>query len=248
MALPENRQKVLKILDVLNSRIIGQPHAGFTCSCGAVHSEPGVAIEIEPAGDVYPGQEVKWYLWSVRVSHHPEEPMKLGGFSCGITEFIPQAEVEALFESHFGTRPLEGSHYQLRVSRAERVYAKLLAAVKIRENKWGIFFDFDWGREQEIAIRMDTIATVSPRRALSGSRPFEAFFYYMEDLKDVTVYMGGPEPELAFESKWRIDFRQALEDAKSTNHLLLSNQGSSTTHKGTVYTDGRFTFLKVPAE
>jgi len=97
MALPQNKQAVLKLLDILEPRILGQEQKGFSCGCGAVHCDDAVAVEIIPSGNRYPGQETKWYLWSVNM----EAKNGGSGWSCDLSFFIDPKELVSLLKQFF---------------------------------------------------------------------------------------------------------------------------------------------------
>lgn len=100
MALQKNRQIVVKLLRVLEPRVLGQKRTGFSCNCGAISYGPAEAVCIDPAGDTYPGQETLWSLWSVRMSPHLENT-GTHDYSIGLDAFIPAKELKAMFKRYF---------------------------------------------------------------------------------------------------------------------------------------------------
>lgn len=244
MALPQNRKAIVSILEEISPRIIGQRHGGFTCNCGAVHSDPGIVNEIEPAGDSYPGQEVLWFLWRVGVRHHPEDSTNRSGFSCGLSEFIPAEELVQIFEKHFGKDPKETYPYNLTFAGQERFHLGMKAAVCIKENDHQIRFSFDWGADQHIAHLLNKIEEkMTTRRSLNGSSVFEEIFNLLNTFSP-SVYRGGPDPELPFESIWHLDYQTALAVARKANHVFLQCGGSFYDHRGSVQTNGDVVFMK----
>lgn len=101
MALPENVQAVQALVEVLSPKVIGRELPGWSCCCGAVKGAAAIATEIQPAGDIYPGQETSWATWTVKMQPKPGEVN--GGWSCGLSDFVPAQELKELFEQHFGT-------------------------------------------------------------------------------------------------------------------------------------------------
>lgn len=97
--LSENVEGVKRILEILKPRILSQELPGWSCGCGALKGAAATAVEIRPAGDQYPGQEVMWYLWTVKMEPKPGE--QDGPWSCGISEFVPRDELKSLFKRHF---------------------------------------------------------------------------------------------------------------------------------------------------
>jgi hypothetical protein len=243
VALPENRQAVLSLLNELNPRILGLTHPAMSCGCGAVHGGAATAVKIDPAGDEYPGQETLWYLWSV------EMKATNGGhdWSCGLTQFIDADEVKALFERHFGKQKRDESKgpYRPEVDGVERVHAGLPAAVRIMENDKQIRFAFSWGREQEAAATIEKVFEIGPRRLQAATKAFELVTRLLSGLEPET-YRGGPEPELPFESKWLLDYQSALEQAKvGANHIFFQNLGYHRDARGSVFEHGDVVFMKV---
>lgn len=245
MALPKNRQAVLAILEELKPRIIGQSRPGWSCNCGAIHAGPAVAVNIDPAGDEYPGQETQWYLWMVRMSEHPDNPLDYS-YGCGLSEFVEAKELDALFKRYFGPARDEEYPYHLEISGDDRVHQGLLPAVRILENDQQIRFCFDWGRRQDAAAQLDKIFLQSTQRIPAKSGEFAKAFAVLNVL-DPETYIGGPEPELPFESKWRTDYAQALHEARNlATHMFFQGVGSTSVHRGNVYTHMDVVFMKVP--
>lgn len=227
MALAKNRKGVMAILKKLQPRIVGRPHPGFSCNCGAIHEGPGVAISIEPGGDRYPGQEVLWSLWSVRISHHPEEASIPGGFSVGLSEFIPIIELDKIFTQHFGKNPDSNNPYQPEINDEIRAELGYPSVVAIMDDTAQVRFCFDWGKEQETAAKIDSFA--SSRKTKHIEKDSDLFNVLVDILRSITpeVYLGGPEPVLSFEPSWHMEYQTALNKAVSeANHLFLQNASS----------------------
>jgi len=248
MALPQNRQAVAMILEELKPRIIGKELPGFSCSCGAIKHGPATAVEIEPAGNSYPGQEELWYLWRVRMSHHPENPGLLDGYSTGLSEFIPTEEIERLFSALFGENPQGENPYTLEIEGAERVHQGLPAAVRISEDGVQFRFAFDWGREQEVAQQLENTYQNNAQRIPANSDAFARVGQLLQELKP-EVYRGGPDPELPTENSWHLDYPTALKAAMDqTNHVFFQNMGSTLDHRGNVLTGTDVVFMKVEVQ
>jgi len=245
MALPQNRKAVMAILEEISPRIIGRRHRGFTCSCGAIHADPGVVTAIEPAGDDYPGQEVCWAVWSVQIRHHPEDPKDMNGFGCGLSEYLPVEVIKAIFAKHFGPNPDRDNPFELPIHGEKRVRAGLPLAVRIQNNNERIRFCFDWGRDQDIAVALNMIERgLTSQRCPNESADFEKIFNFLKSIDSPVVYQGGPEPELPFESTWLLDYGKALDIAKKTNHVFLSVGGCYISHGVIEQTNGDVVFMK----
>lgn len=246
MALPKNRRAVEQILAEISPRIIGKKHEGLSCNCGAIHCGPATATEVTPAGGTYPGQEVFWYLWTVQMSYHPEDQKSIGGWSWGISNYIPSEELEEMFARHFGSNPEESDLYRLEVSGADRYYHKLPVAVNIQETGTQIRFSFDWGVEQAFAVFLNACEKSSPARIQNTHPNFGTLVEQLGTLNP-KVYFGGPEPELPFEPKWWSDYASALKYAAGiANHIFFQIGGTSTDRRGTVQTNGDVVFMKLP--
>lgn len=252
MALPQNRKAVDEILRILTPKVVGKHHSGFSCSCGAIHCSPGTAVAIRPAGNEYPGQEVFYYLWSVDIRYHPENPQNHSGFSVGVTEFIDHDEVTSLFDKYFGTNPqMPKTDYVYRlISEGEkRFYNGLGLAVKISEGPDHVAFYFDWGINQEVAEWIKKFEKRVEKVRLPKTSPdFSVLLDYLRNLKPY-VYSGGPAPELPDEYLWHLDYQKALLIAEeSANHLFTRTPGSFHDYRGSVLTSGEVRFMKVQIE
>ena len=100
MPLPENFKAVRELKEVLEPLIIGRELSGWSCCCGAITVADAIAVEIRPAGDIYPGQETQYVLWTVKMEPKPGDNRP--GWSCGISQFVPSEELKELFAQHFG--------------------------------------------------------------------------------------------------------------------------------------------------
>jgi len=240
MALPKNREAVQKILDELEPQILGQEQGGFTCNCGAVHSLAGIAVEIDPAGDTYPGQETLWRLWSVGIKPHDgSQP-----WSCSLSFFMNADKLDVMFKRYFGDQEEEGPLYQLEIDRADRVHADLPPAVRIQENDSQIRFSFSWGREQDAARELDKLYKSNPRRMHAGSRSFKHTVSLLVAIQP-EVYRGGPDPELPYESTWHLDYEMALKHAAEVaNYIFFQNMDSILDWRGKVITNADVVFMK----
>lgn len=233
MALPENRKAVSAILNVLESKILGQERPARSCCCGAIKSGAAKATTIVPAGDEYPGQETQSYLWRVKMTAYD------GGnnWSTGISEFLSSEEINALFLQHFGKNPKSKNRYELPVHSETRIHKSLPPIVQIRENAEMISFRIDWGTAQATAKTIHELASKKPRLQWDDVEVAiifgELLFFFPE------VHVGGPEPELPFESKWRTDFADTLADASThTGQIYFLNIGS-------LYTGGKGYFTNI---
>ena len=246
MALPQNRSAVVAILETLKAdpRILGQKLKASSCGCGAIHLPSATAVEIDPSGDDYPGQESSWLCWSV--SMKADDPMHGSDWSTDLTAFIPVEELDELFEKHFGP-DLSGydTSYDLPVHGADRVYRRLPAAVKIRENDNQIRFSIEFGKEQRTARKVQSMYSRLPHRVPRGSEGFDKLVKLLKNLP-VEVYRGGPDPELPFESTWHVGGYHNLLTlaAASADHLFFQNGGSTYDHRGSVVTHWDVVFMK----
>lgn len=98
--LPENRAAVVQILEELSPRVVGQKVDGWSCNCGCIKGAAGTVSEIRPGGEEYPGHEVRWPTWNVRIEPLPGETAP--GWSASLSQFIPVEELRELFGRHFG--------------------------------------------------------------------------------------------------------------------------------------------------
>lgn len=246
MSLDKNRKAVVAILNKVEPRILGQPHAGFSCNCGAVNAGPGVAVSVEPGGDTYPGQEVLWCTWSVHISHHPEDTSAIDGFSVGLSEFIPANELDQIFARYFGHKPNSSNPYGLGIKDDDRAKLGYPTAVKIQDNSHQIRFCFDWGKEQKVAAKINNVASSSQeRRMAKGSGEFTAIVNIMQSIIP-EVYRGGPDPVLPFESAWHLDYQAALAKAMAdANHIFLQNNSSFYCAKSHFLTGTDIVFMKL---
>jgi hypothetical protein len=245
MALPHNRKAVVSILGELKPRIIGKELPGFSCSCGAIKHDPATAVEVEPAGNSYPGQEELWFLWQVRMSHHPENPSILDGYSVGLSRFVPLEELEKLFSAHFGENPRGENPYTLEVDGAERVHQGLPAAVRISEDGLQFRFAFDWGREQEVARELESVCQSSPPRIPAGTEAFARIIQLLRELRP-EVYRGGPDPELPTENSWHLNYQEALNAAEAqANHVFFQNTTTTIDWRGGIFARADVVFMKV---
>lgn len=211
MALPKNRDKVLRILDELEPKILGKVLNGYT------------AIEIIPGGDRHPGSEVFWNTWVVVmrkgvVGQEVYMHKTLGEFP----DAISLKELDELFLREFVVITLNDAD-AMRYDppdEALSVRAGLEPSVCIMENAKLIMFRFSWGREQVLAKLLDEIG----RRQTTILSSNELFATILDSLRQmpVKVYLGGPEPEHSFESYWLIDYQRALQTAQNTKNLIVS--------------------------
>ncbi len=247
MALAKNRPAVVAILAEVEPRILGKPHAGFSCNRGAIHEGPGVAVEVEPGGNEYPGQETHLSMWTVRVAHHPEDQSVLDGFSVGLSEFIPFDEVKDIFARHFGTNPDFTNPFRLKVSGSNRYRLGYGTAIRIMDNQMQTRFCFDWGRDdQKLAEELEEIGGGNYRSRIgTKDLEFNRIISLMDELTP-EIYLGGPEPELPFEPHWLPSYQSALKNAVvSANHIFFQNMGSSYGWQGKIYGSTDIVFMKI---
>jgi len=84
----------------LEPKILGKELTAMPCGCGAIHSGKAKAVEVLPAGRQfqYRNQISSWALWTVKM----EEVDGSGhGYSIGLSSFLSQEEIEALFTKYF---------------------------------------------------------------------------------------------------------------------------------------------------
>ncbi len=238
--LPQNRGKVVDLLNILNPLVLGKRRNGLTCNCGAIHCGPGVAISIEPAGNDYPGQEAFWFVWSVKIKADDT-----ADWSCDLSSFVSPKELDALFRERFGDALEYDNPYRIQPSGSDRVHEGLPPAVRIHETDVGVFFNIDWGGDQKAAKIVEGLGRIEPERAPATSKKFQLLIEIMEKLEPV-VYPGGPEPILPFEVKWIMDWQEALAKARSANHVCGFGGMSCGDHRGFVIAESRFAFIKNP--
>jgi hypothetical protein len=59
------------------------------------------------------------------------------------------------------------------------------------------------------------------------------------------IYRGGPDPELAFESKWHLDYVAALACVKVVaHHVFFQNRAETYSKSGVVYSGLDVVFMK----
>lgn len=222
MALPENRKAVLAVLKELNPLIVGKNHEGFG-SYG-----PSFAVSIEPAGDLYPGQEVMWPAWSVILQEIEDH---LSYWTCSLSSFVETDELDKLFLRHFGNQAGYTNPYQLQVSDAQRFRSGLPPAVRIRMNSDEICFHFDWGTAQVSGKQLSKICEVSSGSIPASDSYFDQIVHILEKL-DPEVYVGGPDPELPFESSWSLDYHAALARASQESKSVFFLSMGSLLYRG----------------
>ncbi len=244
MALPANRHAVVAILAEISDRIIGQKRDGFSCSCGAIHCGPATAVSIDPGGDSYPGQETSIGCWSVNMRYHPEDPENRNGYGFCLSEFIPFEELEQIFKKHFGQIEQADNAWRLISSGSDRAVKKLTPAMKIRNNSELIEFSVDWGADQKTAKWFEKRSFASKAGKVVGALTFDEVLKKLKKVKALT-YMGGPVPELEFESEWLEDFSRALVIAENSEQVIVRS-GSYFDRSGKYITNTSFVFLKYP--
>jgi len=227
MALPKNRPAVQALMKELEPRILGREREGFTCGCGAVKCGATIADNIMPGGDNYPGQEVSWPIWSVRMRTH-----ETSSWSCGLSEFIDRDELDAMFKRYFGEPAVFVEMYRPDVSGYDRVSMDLPAAVRIQENDSQIRFSFDWGREQYTSEEIYDLYRMNGHEFPVNSEAYIRVVALLEAIEP-EVYLGGPDPELPYESTWHLDYVGSLQRAAVESNYMFF-QGFTTSHIGDI--------------
>lgn len=226
MALPHNREGVKEILKTIEPLIVGKERSSSSCCCGTMQLSTAIANFIEPGGDLNPGGEINYWNWKVYMKS--KDPSG-NSWWCGISQFIPRAELEELFSKYF-IKTKEENPYKLKIRSEERIAKNLPTALRISEKKESIFFEIDWGRDQRIAQDLYKIYTsdnYSKRKVLYGDPLYEKIIKLLRSIAP-EVYLGGPPPELPFESTWRTDYVQVLKEIESDKYKEIY-MGSFTT-------------------
>ncbi len=240
MALPENRKAVLELLDILRPQILGKTHPGFTCSCGAIHTDPAVAVEIIPGGDEYPSQEVEHSLWSVKMRNDHET-----WYLC-LSEFIDYDTLDKMFAKYFGKNTRPTYPYSPKQNSSDRVLSDGEAIVCVREDDDSIEFSIDWGRFQMTANLILSLEKEKGSRISRIADP-ETFEYLRQVLLRIhpQAYFGGPQKVLPFESLWRVDYKKALDEVRQFDRVSLGSGRLGSGGKWYV-TETSITFFKRP--
>ena len=224
MALPKNRPAILAILNEIEARIVGQRRDGFSCGCGAVHWEAATATAIIPGGNEYPGQEISISCWTVEMRYHPEDPNNRNGYGYCLSEFIDYDELKEIFYRHFGNDQRETYEYSPKMNSSDRAVYGNDPLVCILDNESQMRFCFDWGNLQEFAKQMVKLYTGGQPRNKKDSITFKQVIEMLETINPM-VYAGGPPPELSFEPNWLMDYKKAVEEAKTADHVFFQNIG-----------------------
>jgi hypothetical protein len=228
MALRKNREKVLRMMEILAPRIIGQEVSTDRCGCG-VGVGFATAKSIWPGGNEYPGQEKSWNTWVVRAQAADCETYH----TVGPDQFIPASELDEMFAQCFnGSDISEGKSYHLVPGGVARVKAKLPAAVRISKDDSQTVFYFDWGKEQMVAADIVKIHDTSGKRLYKSSDAYKNLFFLLRKLRP-KVYRGGPVPELPFENDWLLDYKGTLKlcDSYDGYHNIFL-EGFQMSYKG----------------
>ncbi len=236
MALPKNRKAVQALLSQLERLILGKKVAGSFCDDTIQHGD-AVAVAIIPTGDTNPGQEIKWHLWLVKMETH-----KSGYLYSGLSLFVKPAVLDEMFDAYFAGQ-LPENPYRLDIDGAERVYLELPIAVCISENSEVLRFSFSFGREQKFAQKLDEACWNHHSYVPSRSNDFQTLLRLLEGIKP-TVYRGGADPELPYESEWLLDYKVALEIAKKAKFVLIQCASYVDNQHGQALTNGCVVFVK----
>lgn len=245
-----NRNKVLALLEELKPLVIGQRIKGFTCGCGCISADGGIATSIHPGGDHYPGQEIDWSLWHVIVTC-PETGIVTQ--RTGLSECISVQEIETLFERHFGNIKAHRlvcdklrKSYQFPTRGKDRFTENLPAICRARSNEQEMVVQVQWGREQNIAEVFYDLYTTRTSTSF-GSAGYQAVVALLGILNP-EVILGGPAPVLPeFESIWFGDWATVLEMLKSGTYREIYFSGIGGTSRpdgGILRIDMDITFVK----
>lgn len=221
MALLHNRAGVQRILAELEPRIINQTRPGMSCSCGAIHNGPATAVKIEPAGDLYPGQEVYWYLWMVSMSETPDVPDS-HHYSFGISEFVNSAELESLFTKVFGNDPDDNNPYRPTVTSEERARKHLSPRMTAAAKPDMLIIQLEFGIAQAQGKTLYRIYETSERFIWNNHPRFNEVIEHIERLQ-ATIEIGGPEPELPTEPRWLTTISEIVNQARHHRRLHFLN-------------------------
>jgi len=229
MALPINRAAVNALLEQLEPLVLNKAHKGYRCNCGRCSAGRSKAEAIIPGGNSYPGQETLWSLWNVRM-----KCLERGkSWLCGLNTFVDGEEINEMFIHYFGPRYRQDDNpYKLEFSSQRRMAAGFKSAVRVEEtaSHRSINFYFDWGVEQSTPANLRRYFN---RLITPADTPFNDVVAQLTLLQP-SLYRGGPDPELPFESTWLLNYRAAINRARMASAVLFQNIELPPTPKNSV--------------
>ena len=238
MALLRHRKAIREILDQISPLIIGQTLDINLVSCGHMGCRTATAIDIIPAGDEYPGQEIFWYLWQVVLKcEHRHESRTI---KTRLSEFVSEDVLSEIFDRYFTDADILDRPYEQPIDEEERLDRKLKPAVRIKDNSGSTRFYIAWGRSQTIARIVEIINDFAPNTIYNNTFLFWLLVLMLSVLRPET-YVGGPVPEMRHESNWLTNYKQALKMSKKSKYLVI-NRIMRGTHLG-IY-DADISFVK----
>ncbi len=238
MALPQNRLAIMEILNQITPRIIGKAKEIVHESSDYHLCQHATAIDIIPAGDEYPGQEIFWYLWSVVLTC--EFQHETCTFHLKLSDFLAEKEIEDLFDTFFPDADPLDRPYEPVIETEERLDQRLRPAVRIKDNKYSTVFYIDWGKSQLAASLVEIVYKYGPSKIMQNSLLFWILLGILRTINS-EVYKGGPEPVLLHESFWLPYYVPALENCQKAKHLTI-HRVMRGTHLG-IY-DSHVSFVK----
>lgn len=249
--LPENRAKVVELLEVLKPRILGQERPAWQCCCGAIKCGAAKAVEVRVADDSYPGFEMDPLMWSVSMQNLETGEHE---YSVGLSDFIKMDELLRIFAERFGDcdealqRSMADTRYRLEVTGSDRAIAGLPPAVAIQDTPRFTRFWVEWGTAQKLAwyLGEEFYARVRDLVIEPGSKPYDEVVAILRKLNPV-VYVKGPEPELSFESRWLTNLPEVLLSVQQGEYdnVVVSCGARTYSSDGRFVTDSTITFWKV---
>lgn len=236
MALPKHRRAIREILDQISPLIIGHTLDINLVSCAHKGCRTATAIDIIPAGDEYPGQEIFWYLWQVVLKCENTQDSRT--IKTRLSEFVSEDVLSELFDKYFPDADILDRPYHQPIDEEERLDRKLKPAVRIKDNSESTRFYIAWGRSQTIAKIVEVINDFAPDRIHNNTLLFWLLVLILSVLRPET-YVGGPVPEMRHESNWLTNYKRALKMSKKSKYLII-NSSMRGTHRGIYYVDISF--------
>jgi hypothetical protein len=208
VALKQNRQGILAIVNALSPYIIGKPFPGIN-----ERYPPGNAIAIVPGGGRFPGRETQWLHWSVIIQ------TRTGiRYLASLDAFVPVSDINALFAEHLNIEI--NNPFRLDFRGEQRIYHGLHTAVAVFDNPEKTIFIVDWGIDQTTPTKLLTELGNGPRQLWVDSYGFDLVVTMLRNLRPI-FYTGGPAPELQFEPNWLTDYQAALELLDSGQYYFV---------------------------
>ncbi len=239
MALPENRQKIKAIMDLLSPQIIGKEHQESR--------KQGVAVEIVPGGNVYHGQEVDPLMWSVRIK--PQS--NANSYYIFLRDILSEREIIRIFKLFFQVRSYTPFHnpYMLKDIGLDRVLADYPPAIAIADCPDEAVLVIEWGNLQLTANTISDLYLCGQVNFDRGGEMYSMLLRLIEGrlCRSSNIYLGGlPVSMYDYEPRWRVDLEKILTEFKSEAYAYSQiTRVGSTYHKGNfVFTHSTIRFVK----